>query len=575
MVGIKNFLRLGDVFFNPAFLAPWQAQQHVKIIAHNGRLGAHRLHAPQFLQFGASLGLRLFGKLGFLNLLSQLGDLVAIAIIRSAQLALDRLQLFVEVIFALGLFHLAFDPAADLAFHLQYRQFAFHKRHHQFQPFERAGLGQDRLFVGHFGAERGRDCIGQFAGIIDIGELDIALLTHLLVELGIFAKLLDHLPHQGGDFAACDGFFLGDIDLGKDVIAFFAQAGERGAVRPFDQDAHSAIGQFEQLQHLRNHADIIQVIPLRIIRARIKLSEEEDILRCLHRRLERGNRFVAAHKQGDNHAGENDNVAKGQKGEMLCHKKSVPGDHRKGKRWAAACLMNMGSVSRSRNGGFHEAVDADRQVLRPKGELCGAIGPQTPHMMGARHCRAMPTQGAIAPARSVTGAMAPVTHLERCAPTRRRARRASPHAGQVETRGQPHRALHLFHLFFGHPIGLVARIIECSGNKVFDDILLFDLHQAVIDAHTQNPPLGRGAHFDQTTTGLPLNLDRVELDLHIAHLFLDRLSRLLGGLHHFFHAFHGMGVLSIISICPPRLKRGRLCHWGRSIRPRGMPPRPL
>ncbi|NQZ46291.1 MAG: hypothetical protein HRT63_02030 [Erythrobacter sp.] len=64
-------------------------------------------------------------------------------------------------------------------------------------------------------------------------------------------------------------------------------------------------------------------------------------------------------------------------------------------------MMNMGSASRSRNGGFHEAVDADRQVLRPKGELCGAIGPQTPHILGARHCRAMPNQGAIAPARAI------------------------------------------------------------------------------------------------------------------------------------------------------------------------------
>ena len=44
VIGIKHILCLGDVLLELAFLAPRQAKQHVEVIAHHGRLGAHRLH---------------------------------------------------------------------------------------------------------------------------------------------------------------------------------------------------------------------------------------------------------------------------------------------------------------------------------------------------------------------------------------------------------------------------------------------------------------------------------------------------------------------------------------------------
>ena len=150
MIGIEHFLCFCDVLFNAALFAPGQAKQHIKVIAHHRRLGAHRLHTFQLFQLSIGLILGVFGEFGTLNLLRQLGNLIAIIAVTPAQLTLNRFKLFVEVIFALCLFHLAFHTATDLALHLKHGQLAFHKGHHQLQPFKRAWLCQNRLFVRNF-----------------------------------------------------------------------------------------------------------------------------------------------------------------------------------------------------------------------------------------------------------------------------------------------------------------------------------------------------------------------------------------------------------------------------------------
>ena len=46
------------------------------------------------------------------------------------------------------------------------------------------------------------DGIGQVARIVDLAQVVARAFAQLLVELGIFAELFDHLAHHGGDFAA-------------------------------------------------------------------------------------------------------------------------------------------------------------------------------------------------------------------------------------------------------------------------------------------------------------------------------------------------------------------------------------
>src|SRR5690606_29686083 len=74
--------------------------------------------------------------------------------------------------------------------------------------------------------------------------------------------------------------------------------------------------QLEQLQDLRDHTDVVEIVTTRVVTARIELCEEEDILVAFHGRFERGHRFVAAHEQRHDHAWEHHDVAQGEQGKV-------------------------------------------------------------------------------------------------------------------------------------------------------------------------------------------------------------------------------------------------------------------
>ncbi len=203
MVLVEDRLGLGDVLLDLRLLAPGQAEQHVEIVAADGRLGRHRRHRLQLLHLGGRLRARLLRKLGLGDLAGELGELVALPFLALvAELALDRLQLLVEIIFALGLLHLALDPASDLLLDLEHSQLALHEGEHHLQPPDRVELGEQRLLVGHLDVDVGGDRIGELRGLLDLAELDRGLGRKLAVQLRIILELLDHRAHQRRDLGA-------------------------------------------------------------------------------------------------------------------------------------------------------------------------------------------------------------------------------------------------------------------------------------------------------------------------------------------------------------------------------------
>ena len=77
----------------------------------------------------------------------ELLELVAALLALIAELALDRLQLLVQIIFALRLLHLALYPAADLLLDLKDAKLAFHEGEHHLQSPRGVHLAQQRLLV--------------------------------------------------------------------------------------------------------------------------------------------------------------------------------------------------------------------------------------------------------------------------------------------------------------------------------------------------------------------------------------------------------------------------------------------
>src|SRR5690242_9129524 len=326
MVLVEHRLRRLDILLELGFLAPRQAQQHVEIVAHDGRLGGHRRHRLQLLELGRRLAPRFLGKLELGDLLGQLGDLVALAFLALvAEFALDRLQLLIEIIFALRLLHLAFDATLDLLLDLQHAELAFHEGERHFQPLGRIALDKQRLLVGNLDRDVPRDRIGEPRGVVDLGKLHRGFSRQLAVQLGIILELLDHRAHQRLDLAigAIElALILDRLDRAGQVIAGFLEHLKASALFAFDEHAHRAVRQLEELQDRRADADVIQVIAAGIVLRRIELRDQEDFLVGGHRRFQRGDGLVAANEQRHDHIGKDDDVAQGKNGKTLGHEHS-------------------------------------------------------------------------------------------------------------------------------------------------------------------------------------------------------------------------------------------------------------
>ncbi|MCY1170821.1 hypothetical protein D9M73_109110 [compost metagenome] len=321
VVLVEHRLRRRNILADLGLLAPRQAQQHVEIVAHDGGLGRHRRHRLELLQLRRRLGAGFLGQFERRDLVGQLGDLIAFALVALiAELTLDRLQLLVEVIFALGLLHLALHAAFDLLLDLQHAKLALHEGEHHLESLGRIAFDQQRLLVGHLDLDVGGDRVGELARILNLAELHRGFGGQLAVELGIILELLDHRTHQRGHFGigGVERLFtvvaLQHFDVGSEIAVGLHQASQRGAALALDQHAHRAIGQFQQLQNDGGDADFVQIIAIGIVFARVELRDQENLLVGGHRRLQSRDRLVATNEQRHDHVGEHDDVAQRQHG---------------------------------------------------------------------------------------------------------------------------------------------------------------------------------------------------------------------------------------------------------------------
>ena len=187
VLGIEHRLRLVEVLLDLALDAPRDRQQPVEVVAHDGGFRRHRAHLLELLQLGQRLVAGFLRELGVLDLLFELGDVVAL--VRVAELLLDRLHLLVQIVLALRLLHLALDARTDLALDLQHGDLALHERVDALQPLgDRRGL-EDLLLVGDLDREVRGDGVGELRVVLDLRDVAEHLRRDLLVELHIALEL--------------------------------------------------------------------------------------------------------------------------------------------------------------------------------------------------------------------------------------------------------------------------------------------------------------------------------------------------------------------------------------------------
>ncbi len=312
MVVIEDLLGMDEILLDLRLLAPRDRQQPVEVVAHHRRFRRHRRHLAQLLELVGGLVAGLLRELGLLDLVLDLGELVAAFLV--AELLLDRLHLLVEVVLALGLLHLALDPRADALLDLQDRDFAVHQAQHMLEPPGDGGRLQDRLLVRDLDREMGGDGIGELGVVVDLVNDAHDLRRNLLVELDVILELGDDRARHGLGLDLFAGLVGDDLGLGLVIFRAVAVADHAGALGALDQHLHRAVGQLEQLKHARERADLVDRAGRRIVVRRVLLGRQQNERVRAHDLFERLDRLLAADEQRDDHVRKHDDVAQRQHG---------------------------------------------------------------------------------------------------------------------------------------------------------------------------------------------------------------------------------------------------------------------
>ena len=255
---------------------------------------------------------RFLRQLGLADALFQLVQLVA-AFLAFAQFLLDRLELFVEIVLALRLLHLALDAAFDLALDLQHADLGFDQRQHLLQPLGRVQRFQQRLAVGDLDRQMRGHRVGELAPASSIcaTEASVSAGTFLL-SLMYCSKLVLTVRISASVSLRLADAFGNALDRRLEEIVARHEAGDAGAALALDQHAHRLVGQLEKLQHGRQRADGVQAVGRGIVVGGVLLGQKQNLLFVVHHLFEGAHGFLAAHEQGNDHMGKHDDVAQRQ-----------------------------------------------------------------------------------------------------------------------------------------------------------------------------------------------------------------------------------------------------------------------
>ena len=313
VVGVQHLLGAAKVLLGARLHAPRQRQQPVEVVAADRRLGRHRRHRLKLLQLGFRLFAGFLAELGCRDLLFQFGDLV-LALVAIPQLALDRLHLLVEIVLALRLLHLGLDAGLDLLLDLQDGHLALHQAVYLFQPLGDVQRVQQVLLAGDVDAEMARHEVGQHGRLARLADGGHGFLGNVLADLDVALELFGHGADKRGHAVGVAGQLGQRFGRRLEMGVVLDEAGDGHALAPLDQHLDGAVGQFQQLQDVRQHAGAVDPVLARLVDRGVLLRGQQDRRVAVHHRLECADGFLAPDEQRHDHVGEHDDVTQRKHG---------------------------------------------------------------------------------------------------------------------------------------------------------------------------------------------------------------------------------------------------------------------
>ena len=307
VIGVQHFLGLGQILAGARLHAPRQAQQPVEVVAADRRFGRHRRHRLQLFQLGFGLFTGLLAELGRGDLFFQLGQLVR-AILAIAQLLLNGLHLLIQIVFALRLLHLGLDARLDLLLDLKDGHFALHQAIDLLQPLGGVERLKQFLFLVQCNAQMAADQIGQTGRLARLGDRRDDLFGDVLAHLDVALELFGNGTGQRGAGVRIALDFSQGLATGLEILIIRHEAGDLHALAALDQHLDGAIGKFEQLQHIGQHAGQEDAVGCGFVHRRILLCRQQDRAILFHHGLQRPHGLFAPHEQRHDHVREHHDV---------------------------------------------------------------------------------------------------------------------------------------------------------------------------------------------------------------------------------------------------------------------------
>ena len=314
MVFIEHLLGCSEIGVDLALLAPRQRHHRVDVIAHHRRLGRHRRHELQLLEFRLDFLARLLGHASGFDLLFNFVYIGAIFTL--PKLFLDRLYLLVQVVLTLALLHLAFDAATDALLDLQDVELALHQLEKMLEALLDVEHFENFLLLLELQRQMRGNGIAQPASLVDACQRGQDLGGNLLVELHILIELLDHGATHRLDLVIAADVSRHRRNRGGVVRLGIDNLGDARALTALNKHLDRAVGQFQHLQNISDAGDFIHVLGGGLIFGCRLLGNQHDAFACLHRGFQRLDGFRAPDEQRNDHVRKNHHVAQRQQRQL-------------------------------------------------------------------------------------------------------------------------------------------------------------------------------------------------------------------------------------------------------------------
>ena len=264
MVGVEHLLGVPDLEVVLGGHRPGELDQPLEVCPDDPVLGRGGRQALEPPELAVCLLARVLGEVRRLDPLAQLVDL-RLLLVAFAELLLDGLELFSQVVLPLALLDLGLNLGLDLRPELDHLELASEDLREPAQAPADVELLEELLLLGGRDPQRPGDQVGERGGVVHVGDRELQLLRQIRDLLDDLAEGPLHVPGEGLELRR----LLDDIgqrfDSRDQVRLLGHEVADPDPLRALDEDPDRAVRDLEHPRDDPGNPDVVEVIRARLL----------------------------------------------------------------------------------------------------------------------------------------------------------------------------------------------------------------------------------------------------------------------------------------------------------------------